>query len=61
MLAYVVVLVRASLRGHQWATDTLRAIAYMGDGSAAANVLLIREAAEHRIAREAAAERTLVA
>jgi hypothetical protein len=61
MLVYVVFLVRAAMRGRQWATDTLKAIAYMGDGSAAANALLVREAAERRIACRAAAERSLEA
>ena len=52
LVAYVAVLVRASMQGKQWATDTLRAIACMGDGSAAASALLIEEAARQRAAEK---------
>jgi hypothetical protein len=34
MLVYVIVLLRASLRGRQWAIDTIRAMACVNEGPA---------------------------
>jgi len=61
MLAYIVFLVRASMRGKQWAIDTLSAIACMSDGSAAASAGLVREVARQRAADAMRRARTLVA
>jgi hypothetical protein len=51
MVVYLVVLVRASHRGEAWATEALKAMACMSEGSAAAWFRMVEEPEQELLAR----------